>query len=148
MKLQDKLSTMKGTLTINVINRSGETTATHVWNNLITTVGYSAAAQALAGVSGAKVASIGMGVNATPPKLTDTALSSAVTKPFTTIAYNPDTTPAVQFNFTIDFLDAVGMTIFEWGLITQDGRLFSRLTRAPIQKTNEMMLVGHWLINM
>jgi len=55
---------------------------------------------------------------------------------------------AVKFNFTVDFLDAVGMNIYEFGLITQDDKLFSRLTRALIAKTNEMQLVGQWTINL
>jgi len=156
MELQEKIRQMKGVLTVNVVNRSCETIATHIWDNLIVNTGYQAAAQALGGyISGdATIVKIGMGINAAPPTMADTLLVNHFTKSFTSVEYPAPVVQSdgtviysVQFNFTIDFLEAVGMVIYEWGLLTQDGRLFSRLTRAPIEKTNEMQLVGHWQIN-
>jgi hypothetical protein len=39
------------------------------------------------------------------------------------------------------------MAIREFGLLTADGRLFSRKTREAIDKTAHMSIVGAWDIN-
>jgi len=150
MILNDKIK-LTGHLHIQVVNREGEITREYDWDNMITNVGYLAAAQSLAGVSGAAINSVAMGTNSTAPALTDTAITSPFSVPVTGVVYHPiltDDPKWVQFNFTVGFLQAVGMNIYEWGLITADGRLFSRLTRSLIAKTNEMQLVGQWTINM
>ena len=150
MILNDKIQ-LKGRLLIKVVNRNGLITQEYDWDNLITNTGYLAAAQSLAGVPGAAVNSVAIGTDSAEPALTDTAITDPFTVPVTGITYHPNLTDDpkwVQFNFTVGFLQAVGMNIYEWGLITADGRLFSRLTRSLIAKTNEMQLVGQWTVNM
>ena len=145
MNITEKLKEMKGHLSLQRISRTGEVIESYEWDNLIVTSGYNAAAQALAGVAGAKINAIALGSNSNNPTLEDTDITNPLSFSFTDIEYFE---PAkVKFNFTIDFFEAIGMDIYEWGLITQDGRLFSRIVRPPISKTNEMMLVGSWTIN-
>jgi len=150
MILNDNIK-ITGRLHIEVINRKGLITQEYEWDNLITNVGYLAAAQSMAGVSGAAINTVAMGTNSVAPTLTDTAITSPFVIPVNGVVYHPNLTDDpkwVQFNFTVGFLQAVGMNIYEWGLLTADGRLFSRLTRSLIAKTNEMQLVGQWTINM
>ena len=150
MIINDKIK-LHGHLHIEVVNSEGKMIAVHDWDNLITNIGYLAAAQALAGVSGAAINSVAMGTNSVAPALTDTAITNPFSVPVTGAVYHPNLTDDpkwVQFNFTVGFFQAVGMNIYEWGLITADGRLFSRLTRSLISKTNEMQLVGKWTINL
>ena len=145
MKLKDKPRQMKGTFTLAVIDRAGDTIATYTKRNLIVATGYAAVADAIGGVAGANIAQLAVGTNDANPVETDTAIQNAETFPFVSIEY-PEPT-SIQFNFSIDYDDANGMDINEFGLMTQDGRLFSRITREYISKTDAIMLVGSWTIN-
>ena len=149
MKLNDNLKQLAGRLHIEVINRDGETVETHDWNNLITKTGYHAVGQCLAGIAGARINRIAVGTNDTAPTFDDTAITNAVTSAITNAEYSVmgvETNEWVKFHFNVGYFQAVGMNITEWGLITQDGRLFSRVTRSAIQKTNEIMLTGYWIV--
>ena len=147
MELKDKFKNgISGQLCITAVNRSGDILFRHEWNNLITTDGYDAAAECLAGEAGAVITSVSCGTNADTPTVDDTAITDAVNVPITHVTYPEN--GSVMFHFLVDWEDADGMDIYEWGLITQDGRLFSRLTRAIISKTEEMQLLGQWEIRL
>lgn len=137
---------MKGTLSIKVVNKKGVEIDTFEWNNLITTNGYIAASECLAGSQYAYITNVSFGTDTTTPSVNDSSITNAVTVPITDITY-PEAGTA-SFHFLVDWLDAVGMDIYEWGLITVDGRLFSRVTRDVISKTEEMQLLGEWKIKM
>jgi hypothetical protein len=146
MKLADKFRKgMKGKLQITVIGKDGHVKGDYIWENLITNNGYIAAAECLAGVSGAAITNINFGTNGTAPTLADTAITGAVNIPLKNVTYPED--GSVAFHFLVDWFDGVGVTIAEWGLMTADGRLFSRLTRDVIVKNEEMQLLGRWTIN-
>jgi len=141
----EKLRPMKGELFLMVCKRSGSVYLSYD-KNLIVNTGYVAAAECLAGVSGAEISSLGMGSSWTAPDVTDTTLQNIVTVPLTSVTY-PEP-GSVRFNFEVGYDDANGLTIFEFGLVTADGRLFSRVTRSDyIEKSDEVMLVGYWQIN-
>ena len=115
-------------------------------SNLIVNTGYTAAAQSLAGVSGAAIVNVQVGTSTTTTAPTDTAITNAVQVPVVSVEY-PDF--AVRFNFQINANQANGMSIAEWGLITADGRLFSRLVRDEIiAKTDAIEILGAWTINL
>ncbi len=113
--------------------------------NRIVATGYAAAAEALAGVAGARIAQVGAGTSGNEPTDNDTQIADAVRVDVQSIEYPTPST--VRFNFTFGYDDAVGMTIREFGLYTADGRLFSRKVREPIEKTQYMSLVGAWDIH-
>ena len=145
MELKEQLKPIKGCLEFRVFDKNGVQTEWHRWDNLVTNDGYAAAAESLAGVAEAAISHIGMGTNDATPTVGDITLTDVFVVPVTEVSYPAN--GAVRFHFTVGFFDNVGMNIAEWGLITADGRLFSRLTRAVIIKTNEMMLKGSWTIN-
>jgi len=150
MKIIDEIK-LSGKLHVDILNVEGDVIESFDADNLITNAGYMIAGQCLAGMSGAAINRIGIGTNATAPAVTDTALTNAVFGGITGVQFStPGAEPNewVRFNFAVGYFSGVGINIVEWGLITQDGRLFSRLTRSAIQKTNEMMLVGSWTINL
>lgn len=145
MKTTDNMRKMKGTLLLTVLNRQGEVVATYTQHNLIVDSGYQAVAGALAGVEGAKIAYFAVGTNGNDPAPADTAIENGVCVPLT---FEVLDNAAVRFDFIVDYDIANGKDIQEFGLLTQDGRLFSRLTREEhISKTEEMMLAGSWTIN-
>ena len=138
---------LSGALALAVIDaRTGQVISTFVRRNLIVATGYAAAAQALAGVAGAAITAVRVGTSTSPPATTDTAITNAVQVPVVSVEY-PDS--AVQFNFQINANTANGLNIAEWGLITADGRLFSRMVRDEIiAKTDAIEILGNWTINL
>lgn len=54
----------------------------------------------------------------------------------------------VQFDWLLGDSEAVDENITEIGLVMADGKLFSRLVRAPIYKSSTLRLTGAWLIDL
>lgn len=146
MKTNDKMREISGVLSLRAFNKKGD----EVWNdtgrNLIVASGYAAAAAALAGVPGAKIASVAVGTNGEAPAAADTTIKNAVILPVQSVEYPASGT--VRFNFTIGYDDAPGMNIREFGLITADGRLFSRKVREILEKSQYLTISGMWEIKM
>lgn len=146
MKLQEKFKNKwNGELTLSVIdNSTGDVISKIIHKNLIVNTGYESAAKALAGQ--AAITYIQVGTSAIPPVPEDTTIQNAVTIPFQSVEFPGS---AVKFNFEIEATMANGMDIVEFGLITQDGKLFSRLVRDEIiSKTEEIAILGSWKINL
>lgn len=144
MRETDRFKEITGVLHLRAYNRDG----VEVWRsedkNLIVTSGYDAAAEALAGVAGAKIVAVAVGTNGMEPALEDTAIKNAVVIPVQSVDYP---TPAtVRFNFTIGYDAANGINIREFGLLTADGRLFSRRVREVLEKSQYLTISGMWEI--
>lgn len=100
----------------------------------------------LVGGAGAnrQITQIGFGIGASAASPGNTALTSAYTKPVTSVEY--PATGQVRFNWSLSTAEANGKAITEFGLICADGTLFSRKARAPIQKESDLSLSGAWII--
>jgi len=137
-----------GILSIKVIEVStGKVLDSFTDNNLIVNTGKTNITKLLGGSGGFNLNTVGVGTNATAPAVTDTALtpSSGNMVGVDSVTY-PDS-KTVQFNFTIGTGVANGLDINEFGLIDDDGSLFSRKVRATISKTSSIILVGAWQIS-
>lgn len=145
MKATDTIKQLSGTLRLTAYDANGVELWRDTSRNTIVVTGYNAAAEALAGVEGARILKIAVGTNGAEPQGTDTEITGAVILDIQSVEYPAPAT--VRFNFMIDYTDAVGMSIREFGLFTADGRLFSRKTREAIDKTAHMSIVGAWDIN-
>lgn len=146
MQISDIANTPTGCLSLTAYDLRGRELWSNRAKNLIVTTGYIAAAQALAGVAGAQIAKIAIGTNGAEPQDTDSSLENVEYIAIQSIEYPQP--GQVRFNFTIGYNDVVDMKIREFGLITADGRLFSRKARATIEKTQHMTIVGAWEITM
>lgn len=142
--LKDSIHQLSGTLHIRVYDKYGVEAWQTSESNLIVATGYDAAAQALAGVEGARIAKIAIGTNGTSPVESDTKITDPLY--FEIKSIECPAPAAVRFTFSIGYTDAVDMTIREFGLIAADGRLFSRKVREPIEKTQFMSIVVVWEI--
>ena len=146
MKAFDRIKKITGTLRLSAYDREGR----KVWNdagcNLIVNSGYVAASEALAGIAGAKIVKVAVGTNGDAPSPEDTAIKNAVEIPIQSIEYPEPGT--VRFNFTIGYDVATGMNIREFGLFTEDGRLFSRKVREVLEKSQYLTITGMWEIRM
>lgn len=147
MEARDNFNnSMTGTLHLRGYNRKGVKVWESIGKNLIVDTGYAAAAEALAGLSGAKIVNVAIGTNGEEPAAGDTEIKNAVLIPIQRIDYPAPGT--VRFNFTIGYDTAPGLNIREFGLITEDGRLFSRKVREVLEKSQNMTISGMWEITM
>jgi hypothetical protein len=101
-------------------------------------------------VSGRSITQIGFGIGTTAAAPGDTALTLSPLYPSTSVkAIGSVAYPAtgqVQFNWSLSTAELNGVPITEFGLLCQDGTLFSRKSRAPIQKESDLSLIGFWTI--
>jgi hypothetical protein len=145
MKYVEHISA-KGTVTLDIY-KHGILIEHQVINNLVVTVGKGRMAHLLGSVTPPfPVTKIAAGTNGTATSLGDTAISGGAT-PIGFYAITYPATGSVKFAFTFGTGDANGITIQEFGLLTTDGVLFSRLTRASIVKTSAISIVGTWEID-
>jgi len=92
------------------------------------------------------LAQIGFGTNPTPPAAGNTTLTSAFLKPLDGVSYPSDS--QVRFAFSLGPLEANGMAISEFGLLTGVGMLYARKVRsAPLNKDSDLSFAGTWTIN-
>ena len=142
MTVKDNIQQPAGTLRLTAYDKAGAILWCEAGKNLIVTTGYRALFEALAGVQGSAITKVAVGTNAIAPTETDTQITNSTTLAIQSVEYPND--KQVRFNFVIGYNDAVGKAITEFGLLTNDGRLFSRKTRAAIDKTQYMSIVGQW----
>jgi len=92
-----------------------------------------------------EITKISFGTSGATPEVADTEISNPYTKVLTGFSY-----PAmgqVQFNWSLGTTENNGMAILEFGLICEDGTLFSRRTREnPIYKAQDISMQGQWTI--
>lgn len=137
---------MKGIVNLWCYSATGELLWHDTINNLIVNTGKGKMAHLLAGVTtGNFINQIGAGTSSTGTLVTDTALTGAAVIAIGSATY--PTATSVKFAFTFGTGDANGITIVEFGLITGDGTLFSRVTRPAIVKTSAISIVGTWEID-
>ncbi len=146
MKCIDTIKQLSGTLHLVAKDKQGAEVWRVAEKNLIVAGGYTAIAEALAGLPNRHIAKIAVGTNGAAPAEADTEITSAVVLDIESVEYPAPGT--VRFNFTIGYDDAVDMSIREFGLICADGRLFSRKTREVIEKTSYVSITGMWEITM
>lgn len=114
--------------------------------NLVVTVGRTSLATLLgsAVLANKHVDKISFGDNGADPLISDTVITNPFDKAVAGVTY--PAAGSVQFDFTLELSENNGVTIREFGLKSQDGTLFARKTRAPIEKDNTIRLEGSWTI--
>lgn len=116
-------------------------------DNLIVTGSKFIHAQLLGGmVAGNSVGQVGFGSNAAPAALGNTSLSvDAYVKAVDAITY--PSSNQVAFAISLGSLEAQGLSLAEYGLLTASGLLYSRLVRAaPLVKDGSVVISSIWTI--
>lgn len=136
---------IQGVFRLNVWKK-GKLIETYEDHNLIVSGAKEALTKLLAGQGvGKNLTSIGFGTNGNVPLPEDTALKDAFVKDVTKISF--PSAGQVEFSWDLLTTEANGKEIIEFGLLLQDGTLFSRKTRArPISKDSDIALEGQWVI--
>ncbi|MDR0474567.1 MAG: hypothetical protein LBH43_12955 [Treponema sp.] len=96
-------------------------------------------------VSGRSINRVALGTNGSVAIVTDTEIANAFVKNVDSFEY-----PAidrVKINWKILQGEANGMAIMEFGLLTEDGKLFARRRRdKPLNKESDISIEGEWII--
>jgi hypothetical protein len=87
---------------------------------------------------------IGVGTGTAVPTVNDTTLTNMQTAVITN--YDVSTQYEVGFNAVIGYTDMNSLQITEYGLLDNNDRLFSRKTRAVIEKTPYIRIELYWII--
>lgn len=96
-------------------------------------------------VTGNSVTRMGFGTNGAAPVFGNTALTGAYTNGLAAPTYPASN--QVSFPFALSTLEANGMAIAEFGLLTTSGTLYARKTRASaLNKDTDITLSGTWVI--
>ena len=114
--------------------------------NLIVAAAWRQLAHLIAGdVTGRNITGIAFGTGGNAADLSDTVITNQWSKPVSGFFY---TEPGkVTFNWTLGIHENNGMAIREFGLLTEDGTLFARRTRAnPLNKAIDISVEGYWTI--
>ena len=99
------------------------------------------------------ITKIAIGLSGTPPIVTNETLTGTFMKNIDGYSF-PDI-GQVQFDWSLGIAEANGMAIMEFGLMSEDGTLFSRRIREdengnpinkPINKESDISIIGQWII--
>jgi hypothetical protein len=148
VELKDAVS-LRGIFTMNAYKGEGanrkliETFEDH---NLIVNLGRASMAHLIAGdVTQRSMLSIAFGTNGVAPTVDDTDITNPFVKELGGATYPQ--AGQVRFAWNLTSSEANGKAIMEFGLLTADGNLFCRRTRAtPINKESDISLEGTWTI--
>jgi hypothetical protein len=145
------------------LNRAGEVVFTFEDNNMIVTASKETLAYLVGGDStGKSITNIAFGNSDSTPApdndsvggiVTDTLTTGANMSGSTMVAYLKSLTShsypqagQVQFSWVLDFGEANGLAIQDYGLICSDLTLFARKTRGVITKGGDLYMDGTWTI--
>jgi len=143
MNISEK-TTFKGALHIKIFRR-GELIEEQTYENMVVNGARTTMAMLLGGDGlGKTVNRVGFGTNGINAAPEDTALTDGYTTLLDAATY-PEP-GKVCFAWSLAGEEANDMIIREFGLLSEDGTLFARKVRAPIEKTPDICLSGAWTI--
>lgn len=127
------------------VYRNGKLIEEITEENLIVTQGKSSLAHLLGSdVTGLSVTKIGVGTGTTPPAVGDTTITNVLTKNLD--SHNYPAANQVAFVWSLGTSEANGSPLTEFALISTNGNLFARRTRAAINKASDISIDGTWTI--
>lgn len=162
IKFADNNNAIKGTLRYTIYKKDVPVETVEEKNLIVTGARVQMAHLAAGEHADRHITKIAFGDNPDVPVETDTAITNPVEKNVTYSFPEPgqsvlfaddefdfESGTAVQFNWELAENEANGKAIREFGLICEDGTLFSRRIREngkPINKESDISIVGEWLI--
>lgn len=144
MNITEKIYRIRGNLNLTAYDSAGHELWRDAGKNLIVRSGYETLADCITGNPDAAISHVEIGTNGGNPMLTDKSITDPVRIATQITAKGAE---GFRLDFTIGYEFANGMSIREFGIVTKDGRLFSRKVRAAIEKTEAMTIVGQWDID-
>ena len=163
LNFTDNLHTpIRGEFTIKVKDRNGNVVYTHQDLNLVVTQSKTILALLLAGDTTKAVTKIAFGQDSMSPAPDNETISGVQTISLA-VGNNisgPDIVALVKsldgavhsalgqviFQWSLDYEEANGLNISEFGLLSTDQHLFARKTRGAILKQSDLAMEGSWKI--
>jgi hypothetical protein len=145
MRFTDERRQVKGILRYTVF-KNGVPIEEMEDHNLILNMARIQMAHLIAGdFTGRNIKKIAFGTNGNPPTLADMQITNAFTKDIVRHSFPVD--GQVQFSWNLLENEANGLTIMEFGLLTDGLVLFSRRIREnPLNKEADISLEGQWIL--
>lgn len=148
MKVRDQLPLRVSGLFELRVWRGDELVVHERENNLVVNGVRSTIAQRLGAASPGRIISrFGVGTRAAAPLPTDAALTGGYDRNL--LGFDHPQPEQVRFIWALDYAEANGLAIVEFGLLTEDGTLVARVVRgAAIDKTSDVRLEGTWTLQL
>lgn len=146
IEVQERHNPMRGEFSLVGKDKEGNVLFNYSDNNLIVNNAKVALASLVsnAGAESKIITQIGFGVSGTTPSPNDVTLTSSYKKNI--IVYSYPEPGKVKFTWRLDYGEANGKAISEFGLLCADGSLFARKVRGAITKDSDLALEGEWTI--
>jgi len=136
---------LKGMFELIVKDKSGNVIEKYIEKNLIVDrARFNMAHVISAAGNNIFIDGIAFGTGTAPAVSGDLVLTGSTKFAFDSVNYPANN--SVAFNWSLGYADLVGMSITEFGLISNNGNLFSRKVRAAIVKTSDITINGKWTI--
>lgn len=139
------LPNLKGIFTLRVIDKNNNIVQYYDDPNLVVAGSKEIIATLLGGTGGA-LTKVGLGTGTAEATIDDTALTSPAYYSFTSVEY-PDTS-TVKYNWYVGYDQLVGTAITEFGLLTENNKLFCRRVYPAINKNADLAFTGAWSIRL
>lgn len=146
INIAEKKAPLRGCFSLRGINKAGEVVFNYSDDNLIVNEAKASLAKLISDATADNkvISKIGFGTDSSVPTPNNTGLTDAYTKVITSFSY-PETNK-VTFMWTLDYGEANGKQIAEFGLLCADNSLFARKVRGTITKEEDLALEGEWTI--
>ena len=146
VKCGDQMPAIRGEFSYTIYDKNRNVVEQYEDHNLIVNSSKVALAYLVSNSSAQSkvISKIGFGVSSTIPTPNDTALTGAYVKDVK--AYSYPEPGRVSFTWELDYGEANGKNITEFGLICRDGSLFARKVRGALLKDSDLAVEGTWTI--
>lgn len=147
---QDRINPCRGEFSMRVYDRAGNVVDEYKDHNMIVNGAKSAMAYLVSSARQDKVITkFGVGVGTAEATPGDTSLTLPHMNFITGFDYPESmegTVDRVCFHWSLDYAEANGMSISEFGLFCADGTMFAHKVRGQITKEEDLKFAGDWTI--
>lgn len=141
----DAARPMRGAFVMRILDRKGNVLEAYEDHNMIVNLARISMSMLVSeGTAEKIVTKFAVGTNNATATPTDTELTEAYINDIVGHSFPEDGT--VKFEWKLDYDEANGKNITEFGLLSADGTLFSRKVRAAIAKADDIAFEGEWSI--
>jgi len=137
---------MQGQLSIKVVDDKGLVVSEETVKNLILNTAFDKIVGLLGNLGTGYVNRIQVGTGSASPVAGDTTMQLPIS-PTITVSASVSTT-SITFTGNLAYNQAIGFSISEAGLLTNDGTLVARTTFSPKTKTNRYVFYFTWVVGM
>ena len=163
MEIQDQIDTkITGELSFTVYDKDGNKVTEQTEGNLVVNMSKPILAHLLSGDTSKFITKLAIGTEITTPAPDDETIGTITTTNLilgnnvvgpdfkaylkTLDGFTHPNSGEVLFEWSLDYAEANGMEICEFGLLTDDHHLFARKTRGSITKQADLAFEGTWKI--